>query len=206
MSGLSNQVRGGWLGAWDRLVGPGATAGENLGTLGVGLLAAIAAGIDIWLRRDVTVLQLSLVAILAFDLAGGVWANATPAARRWYHRPGQGFLQHFGFIAVHIQPFLLPWLFPDFVSGWEWATLLYVGVVLGTVVLYLMPSRLRTAGALTYSTFLLALTNQFWVSPLAWFAAAFILKLLVAHLLPEIPGKEKPAAVSGAGLSVGDDV
>ena len=52
----------------------------------MGLFGAIVAGIEIWLRSGTTALQVLLVAILAFDLAGGVWANATPAARRWYHR------------------------------------------------------------------------------------------------------------------------
>ncbi len=190
MNELSKWVRGGWLGAWDRLVGPGATAGENVGTVGVGLLAATLAGVEIWLRLDTTVLQVLLVATLAFDLGGGVWANATPAARRWYHRPGQGFSQLFGFNAIHLQPFFVPWLFPKFVDGWGWAALLYLGVVIGTLVLYQLPARLRTAGALTYSTILLTAATQFWVAPVAWFAPAFILKLLVAHLLPEIPGQD----------------
>lgn len=56
---------------------------------------------------DWTPWQLGAIAILGFDLVGGVLTNATAAAKRWYHRPGQGCLQHMAFVSMHL--FQLGW-------------------------------------------------------------------------------------------------
>jgi len=80
------------LGTWDRLVGPGASAVENVGTVCGVLAGALAARLANREREGLrwTGAQRGVVAVIAADLWGGVWCNATPAARRWYHRPGQG--------------------------------------------------------------------------------------------------------------------
>ncbi|NEP44590.1 MAG: hypothetical protein F6K35_37415, partial [Okeania sp. SIO2H7] len=83
----------------DRFIGPGATRGELLLQLIPPVLMALALplvaklgdwGWNFW--------QMLIAAILAFDLLGGVITNATSSAKRWYHRTGQGFGQHLGFV------------------------------------------------------------------------------------------------------------
>ena len=86
----------------DELIGPGATRAEIVLVFVVGIIggcAVIAYQYVVGLGWDL--LQLIVGAIIAFDIAGGVIANATSTAKRWYHREGQGFKQHFGFVVVH---------------------------------------------------------------------------------------------------------
>jgi hypothetical protein len=92
--------RSGVAGSWDRLVGPGATGAENAitilaGIAGVALVWALAPGE--WAAWKVV-----LACVLAFDIIGGIAANASAAAQRWYHRPGVRRREHLGFAALHI--------------------------------------------------------------------------------------------------------
>jgi hypothetical protein len=56
---------------------------------------------------------------LAFDTAGGIITTATSSARRWYHRSGQGFKQHFAFVSIHLLHLaLVSWLYLAFDVAW----------------------------------------------------------------------------------------
>lgn len=97
------QPRSGWLGQLDRFIGPGATPAELILQLAPSLCAAISAPLYAsTLPVAWSPWQLGLIAILGFDLVGGVLTNATSAAKRWYHRPGQGWRQHLTFVSVHL--------------------------------------------------------------------------------------------------------
>ncbi|MEM9246668.1 MAG: hypothetical protein AAGA67_13145, partial [Cyanobacteria bacterium P01_F01_bin.153] len=98
---LSRLQKPGWL---EQLIGPGATSAELAVQFIPAFGAAIAAPIYAsTLPIDWSPWQLGAIAILGFDIAGGVLTNATAAAKRWYHRLGQGRRQHFNFVATPAQ-------------------------------------------------------------------------------------------------------
>ncbi|WP_192925007.1 hypothetical protein [Sodalinema gerasimenkoae] len=139
--------RSGWVGYLDRLTGPGATAAELwlqfLPALGALVAAPVYAST---LPMQWSGLQLGLMGLLALDLVGGVLTNATVSAKRWYHRPGQGWWQHLGFVALHVvHVFLVAWLF----RGGDW---LFFGAVAGyllgaATVIVFSPRRLQIWGS-----------------------------------------------------------
>ena len=129
-----------------------------------------------------------MAALLALDITGGVVTNATGAAKRWYHRPGQGFKQHFLFTAIHLlQLAVVGWLFRG--DGLVYVAVLYPVLLLGAVCILAAPLRIRRptamacyAAALAVSLYVTGLTPG-----LEWFEPLFFLKLFVAHLLDEAP-------------------
>lgn len=187
---MNIEPRRGIAGAWDRFVGPGATLGENLGTLLIAVLAAAAAGLDASLRLDGSWLQVAVSAALAFDVIAGVWANATPAARRWYHREGQGPSKIIGFSAVHVHPFLLVWVWDQ---SWVWAAVVYLSILLSTAALHALPMRLRLAAGLVLSVCVVWGAAAIEPAMLAWFVPAMALKLVVAHGVSD--GRDKPRSI-----------
>jgi hypothetical protein len=181
--------RSGWKGQLDRFIGPGATNAEVVLQLVPSVIAAIAAPLyALHLPMQWSPWQLGLIAILGFDLVGGVLANATAAAKRWYHRPGQGWRQHMTFVGVHLVHIgvvaLLfrgtDWFFFAGVSGY---LLLTSGLILTSPLYLQRPIALGLYG-------LALLGDRYLVPPtpgLEWFLPLFFLKLLVSHLLDEIP-------------------
>ena len=98
-----SKPRSGWQGNVDRFIGPGATPAELALQFVPAVAMAIAAPLYAkTISGDFTGWQLGLIAFLAFDFMGGVLTNATAAAKRWYHRPGQGWQQHLSFVALHL--------------------------------------------------------------------------------------------------------
>ena len=178
--------RPGVAGLWDRFIGPGAARVENaLILLWAVLCAATVVTHALVAELGWSALQLAVVALLAFDIAGGVPANASNCAKRWYHRTGQGFGEHFGFPLIHVHPFALALLFPGF--GWGTAATIYAYLLVAATVVLLTPLYLkRPVAFVLYSMALLAGLYALGVPPgLEWFVPLFFLKLLVAHLLPE---------------------
>jgi hypothetical protein len=180
--------RSGMIGLWDRFVGPGATTAENTlilfwGSLGGAAIVAYA----LWADLGWSPLQLAAAAFVAFDIAGGVPANASSSAKRWYHRPGQDFRNLFSFPLVHVHPFVLALLFSDF--GWVTAAVVYAYLLVAVVIVLLIPLYLKRPLALVLYCVALLASLYALVVPrgLEWFAPLFFLKLLVAHLLPEVP-------------------
>lgn len=185
--------RPGLAGFWDRLAGPRATPSENrlnliwtlFFTAGVTLYALL--GPLEW--RPV---QLTIVALIAFDLAGGISVNASPSARRWWHRPGQSRWAPLRFVLLHLHPFVLALLFPGF--SWSSAALLYGyagAAAWGTV---LAPRALQRPLAFVLYALSLLLALYLLRVPvgLEWFAPFYLLKLLLAHT-PRDPA-EHPVA------------
>jgi hypothetical protein len=191
--------RRGLAGEWDRFIGPGATRAELALILGSALIAAIAvAAFALWQDLAWTPIQLAAAALLALDLVGGVVANATTAAKRWYHRPGQGFRQRFAFVVLHVQPFLVAWLFWD--GDWTFGLVVYGFLLVATLLILRTPLYLQrpVAMALTIVGLGIGLVAFPPVLGMAWFVPVFYLKLLVSHLLREWPYSPEVVVELGA--------
>lgn len=182
------QPRRGVWGMWDRLAGPGATPAENWVNITWVMLFTIGAlAYPLLSHLNWSFWQLLLVGLVAFDIAGGISVNASPSAKRWWHRPGQGFKQHFGFVVFHIHPFLLAALFAGF--SWIGAIIIYASVLLAAFVILLTPLGIRRPVAFILYAILILVGIYLIPVPigLAWFFPFYALKLLLAHLLPEKP-------------------
>jgi hypothetical protein len=187
--------RPGLLRQWDEFVGPGYTRAETILLLafaGIGALIIILYNLIMF--RQWSVIQHLVIAVIAFDLLGGVVCNATSPAKRWYHRPGQGFRQHFSFIVFHaFHPALLALFFAPFT--WLDFVLVYGFLLISAFVLLRVPLYLQRPTA--FGLFALSMIlGAFLVTPLAgfaWFLPIFYAKLLLAHLIREEP--YRPARV-----------
>jgi hypothetical protein len=181
--------RSGLAGEWDKFVGPGQTRSEFWLILIPSVLAglsspiyAVANGLG-W-----TTLQLIVAGVMAFDLVGGVATNATTTAKRWYHRAGQSGVQHLQFIAVHaLHIFLVAWLFRR--SDWVFFGVYYVYLLIASLVITRTQLYLQRPLALLLFV-VVCLMNLYVVVPtrgMEWFVPVFFLKLLVSHLIKEVP-------------------
>ncbi|MGY0498028.1 hypothetical protein ACWZHB_05965 [Nocardia sp. FBN12] len=168
----------------DRLIAPNATRSEAALCYSAAVIGAVTAGL---LARGSSVLMIVVVALVGFDLFGGAVVNATASAKRWFHRPGRHARHHLTFVAVHVQPFLLALVVPGF-GGWT-AAAIYGLVVAAAVVVTSAPNHLRTPIAFAATVFGTAITTAVLAVPtfLLWFGPVLLIKLLLAHLLPE-PG------------------
>lgn len=183
-------VRAGLAGSWDKFAGPGWSPAENailfsatlLGGVFVPLWAAIAGyGWNFW--------QYLVAFLLALDIVGGAVTMAALPGKRWYHRQGQCWRQHLGFIAMHLHPFLVAWLFAPDDQGmlWGYALVSYIYLLLGTFAVLAAPRQLKRP----LGTALVAggcLLNGLVVEPppgFVWFLPVFYVKLLLSHLVPE---------------------
>jgi hypothetical protein len=181
--------RPGLAGALDRFIGPGATRAELALQFGLPALAAIAA--PLYASRVVeswSWLQYAVCCILAFDTAGGIITNATSSAKRWYHRTGRGFKQHFGMVSLHLLHLLLvSWLYLSFDIWWFAITGAYL-LFSATIVLS-VPQYLQRPVAVTVYACALLMSIYVLSQPtgLEWFLPLFYLKLLVSHLPKEEP-------------------
>ena len=203
----SPPVRGGLLGTWDRIAGPGAGVVGNAGSLGLGLAGAVLApGLS---RRPTRRATAPVLRLLALDLWGGAWCNNTPAAARWYHREGQGTGQHLAFAAGHLHPVVLARL--DTGTGrLRWAAALYGYLVAATALLTAVGDRRsRRALGLAATVGGVLLDRALGSSVSApWFAPVYFAKLLAGHtagaaLLPADPlppsaGREAQGTVRGS--------
>lgn len=181
--------RSGLAGLWDKFIGPGATNGELWLQLVIPLVAVVAA--PIYASRVVdnwSIVQYLVCIFFAFDIAGGVITNATATAKRWYHREGQEFPQHFAFVLVHLVHLLLvSWAF--LALDWNWVLIAGGYLLVAAAVILLVPLYLQRPIALTsyIGALLLALYVLQQPVGLEWFLPLFYLKLLVSHLPKEEP-------------------
>lgn len=179
----------GWAGMWDRFIGPGATRAEWLLELIPSVIAAIAAPLyALTLSYAWTPLQLVLIALLGFDIMGGIITNATATAKRWYHRPGQGWRQHLAFVSLHIFHIALV---AQIFRGGDGGFLAIVSVYLIIASMIILRSPLYLQRPVALGLYGLALLgDRYLLSPtfgLEWFLSFLLLKLLVSHLLKEAP-------------------
>ena len=119
---------------------------------------------------------------------GGVTANATSSAKRWYHRSGQSPLQHFKFVVLHfLQIFLIGWLFADL--DWVFIVIVYGALLAAAAIVLLVPRRIQRSVALLLTC--LAVVLQLYVlSPIPgfeWFVPVLFIKILISHLIYEEP-------------------
>ena len=176
----------GWL---DRITGTEATTAELLVQFIPPSIFAIAAPIYAQtLSVDWTYLQLGLISLLGFDLVGGVLTNATSSAKRWFHRAGQTWQHHLAFVSIHIfHIFLVALLF----RGSDWGFLAIAsGYLIGSSILILQ-TPLYLQRPVAFGLYGLALLgNSYLFAPtvgLEWFLPLFFLKILISHLLKEVP-------------------
>ena len=117
---------------------------------------------------------------------GGVLTNATATAKRWHHRPGQGWQSHLSFVSLHMLHIsLIALLFREgdgvFFAAVSSYLLLASMLILRSPLYLQRPIALGLYGlALLGDRYLLAPTPG-----LEWFLPLFFLKLLVSHLLKE---------------------
>lgn len=176
-------------GGLDKFAGPGATKAE----LALQLIPALIFGLgfaSLALIQDWgwSWGQLVLGALLGIDMLGGVVTNATSAAKRWYHRRGQGKWTHLAFIALHIlQPLAIAVFFDPgnwaFVLG-GFGFVLFAAFVIVSVPLYLQRplASLLVVMGMVFSQTVIPVPQHF-----AWFLPMYFIKLLLSHLLREEP-------------------
>ncbi len=181
------EPRDGLLGSWDRLVGPGMSTEETLLVLAGSLTGLVFAGI-LMLSSGASLPLVGLSALIGFDVIGGAVCNGTRTTRAWYHRPGQTWVQHAGFIAPHLAYVIVVAAFfrgPRFDGSY--ALIFGAGLLSSAAVILCTPERLKTPVAFSaYLVVLCTVTLGASLTPaMEWFAPALLLKLLLGHLLPE---------------------
>ena len=164
------------------IFGRDATYAEVILPLATG---AVGAGLALFLtatsNNQLQWWQWLLVAVIAFDIAGGVTANSTVAASREHHT-GKRW-KPVGFAAAHIQPFVLAILVPGYAL--TLAALTWVAAVLGASIVILTPHHLKRAVSLAYCAIVIGALQPHGLEPeVAWLAPMFLLKLVAAHAVP----------------------
>lgn len=191
------QVTWHYSGRTDGLVGTGATAAERaLGYGGAAVLTLVIVWADLAREEPVAQAgwQVALLALFAFDIAGGAVANMLNSCKRLYHsppRPEDGAVLRALknprlFTALHVHPVLVAWAFGgSFAHAAIWYLLLQFAVwgVLAA------PLYLRRALAMAVS--MLAILCSPLVLPvgpgLDWVVPALFVKLVLAHAVREEP-------------------
>ncbi|MEV0855906.1 hypothetical protein [Nocardia fluminea] len=168
----------------DRLIAPNATRSEAALCYSAAMVGAVTAVLPAR-HAGGSALVIIVVALVGFDLFGGAVVNATTSAKRWFHRPGRDARHHLAFVAIHLQPFLLALVVPGF--GWWTAAAIYGFVVAAALVVTATPRHLRTPVAFAATVFGVVLTTAVLAVPvfLLWFGPVLLVKLLLAHLLPD---------------------
>jgi len=190
MDDREREPRPGLPGAWDRLVGPGATPLENAGTVGAAILGVVFGFVGGPSVRGWSPLQRGAAALMGADLFGGVWANATPAATRWYHGRGQGTREMLAFSALHLHPFHVAAFYRD--RDWRFAWGNYAFLLAATYTVAGTPAPHKRAVALVLCLAAMWLNTAVWrpTPGMGWFAPAFFLKLLASHAAGDAPTRD----------------
>ena len=191
------ELRAGWRGQIDKLIGPGATKAELNLQLYVPLLA-VAIVIAIGLTNDYewTWGQYTVAGFIALDMVGGIATNLTSAAKRWNFREGNGFNAHMTFIGIHIlQLLLVSYFFLDL--DLTWVAINYLFLMVSCALILKTPLYLQRAvsGMAFVTAVILSLYILEAPLHLEWFLPLFYYKLLVSHVVREEPySPEQPHA------------
>jgi hypothetical protein len=176
------------------LTAPDATSAERAlgyGTALVGAALVVALAVAPATGADLAGWQVALLALVGFDLFGGVAVNATVSGSRRFHAPGTPRHRLVAFTAVHVHPLVVAALVPGL--PWSTALVTYAGILaVVAVVALLVPGALRAPVAFAGAAVLVALlvtvlAPEPWV---AWIGPLLVLKLVLSHALPH------PAAAS----------
>ncbi|MFN8629351.1 MAG: glycine zipper 2TM domain-containing protein [Chloroflexota bacterium] len=172
--------RPGLAGSWDRFMGPGATPVENAGTVVGAVLGGIIGSLLPHRGRERV-----LGAVAGFDVLGGVWANETPAAKRWYHREGVGRFASTQFAAVHVYPFLV-----EAVTGrraWRRAAVQWAGPVIASAIVEATPPASQERVATAASALAGAAGAVLAPAGFRWLPPLLAVKLIHAHAAADGP-------------------
>ena len=190
------EIRKGWRGKIDKIIGPGATKAEKNIQLYLPLIAMfIVVGHALYSNYGWTVGQYLVAVFFAMDMVGGIATNLTSAAKRWYFRKGNGFKQHMFFIGQHIvQLTLASYFFLDF--DIMWIATIYVYLMLSVALILACPLYLqRPVSGMVFATSV-ALSLYVFESPehLEWFLLLFFYKLQISHAVQEEPYRPESKA------------
>lgn len=186
-----------YSGRADALVGTGATAAERaLGYGSAAVLTLVILGADL-LRADPVAQagwQVALLALFAFDIAGGAVTNMLNSCKRLYHsapRPEDGAVLRALknprlFTALHVHPVLIVWAFGGSLAH---AAIWYILLQVAVWGVLAAPLYLRRALATAVS--MLAIIGAPLALPLGtgldWVVPALFVKLVLAHAVREEP-------------------
>ncbi|WP_330230728.1 hypothetical protein OHA40_33125 [Nocardia sp. NBC_00508] len=187
----------GWAGRLERFMGPGKSRAEAAVEYVGGAICLLLLVSYCWPKfSDRSVAEIAVSIVIACDVVGGVLTNATNSAKRWYHRTRSSG-GRLGFVAVHtLHLAVVGFLLLDDPVWFVANTLLLLGSAL---LIESVPAGLRRPVAMAaYMAVLLVNLIAFPVPALlAWFVPLFYLKLLVCHLIPEVPiatrGRPRPS-------------
>lgn len=183
-------------GAPDFMAGTGATLAEQV----LGYIAALmGAGLYVYFyftgQFDWVWWQYALAGFLAFDVVGGVVANALNSCKRFYHTPARAeelpvarwLKNHLFFSSFHVHTLLVAWLFGsgDLWYGVFWYFFLLIGTFIVT------RTELYLQRPLSFLLIMLTLLlNLYVITPVAgfeWLVPAMMIKILYAHNVREEP-------------------
>lgn len=199
--------RRGLAGVTDWLVGPGATPAEVAVVFAPATAAAVAVATAGLMHYGWSHGQAAFGGVLAFDVIGGAVANATTAAKRWFHRRGTTAATRYMFVAVHgahVAAVAAVWrgdggFPPAHVVG------VYAALLAGAAAVVGVSRRLQrpvAVAAVAAATLAAATSDDGLVRlprGMGWFVPTLALKLLVGHLVTEEPYVGEPSVVEGAG-------
>lgn len=181
--------RSGVVGIVDRLVGPASSPFEDWIVLAFVTALTSACLVLFSLERGSAAWwHWVVVLVVAVDLSGGVVANATAAAKRWYHRPGQGPVKHLLFVAAHGGHLaLIAWLFAD--AAWPYFLITFGFLIVAAAIIVAVPLYVQrpVAFGFTAGGLMLGLAPPLAITGMEWFLPLLWLKLLLAHLVHEAP-------------------
>lgn len=185
-----------YSGKADFLLGTSATGTEKIlgwaaGLVGTGLYGYL----YLTHALDWAWWQYALAGLLAFDVAGGVVANALNSCKQFYHTPPKPdeprytafFKNHLYFTLLHIHTLVIAILFgpTNYFFGIFW----YLFLITGTIVILNTPLYIRRPVA--FFAILVALLLNIYVIPpvqgFEWFVPALMIKTLYGHLVREEP-------------------
>lgn len=173
-------------------LGSGATAPERALAY---LAGAFGVAVLLWIARDLPWpwWKYLIGAVVAYDIAGGVVANGLNAVKRFYHGPlplpptRLNRLMHndIGFAACHVQPIVVGLVFG---GPWWWGPLWYAWALTGVVLVARAPLYLaRPVGLFAVLGGVMIAPSVAHPGGFAWLPAALLIKLAVAHAVPEEP-------------------
>lgn len=186
----------------DWLFGTGATPAEKMLAHSIAVLGALALAVA-GRHLHWSWWQWLLGLLLVWDLVGGVVANGLDTAKRFYHsplppttkRPARVLHHPVGFTGAHIQPILAGLCFPG--GTWWWGALWYAWALVGAIVVEAVAERLQRPIALAMVV-AGVMTAPLLPGPygLTWLPAVLLLKLVLAHGVPE--GNRTPPSPTAA--------
>lgn len=166
--------------------GPGATSLEVYGAL-AWASAVTAIFVSHPIRNDSgwTWYQLAVLAIFAFDMAGGMYVLSSRSGNRYWRDPARPPWFPYAFLAAHVHPLVMAAAFPGI--SWEFGFLTYLYMLAAATSVLHARRHLQRPFALVLFVFgYLALSHIF---PLPdawrWFILLYLVKLLVAFTLDE---------------------